>query len=457
MVNNEKDFDTRHNNESETISENSNASFSKKSEESDISNISEGIIIEPSDNNTYDGNETYTSHQNPDTTSTSIGANDIGKKFSSDISENVTTTTVVTEIKSVDISSVTETTYNSDSLTDLSKKESEPEDTSSIKTERIVNTKYDGCQVVLVSDDIYYIGYNYNSVTPYIFTLNSKDEIVNSAKLADDAGSINVKQLDDKIYVMYNTYSGYDTTGLYCKIFDKTLNLLGDYNLTAFSKDWIGQTTVNENNIFYVMKMKIYSIGYDGKDKKVIFDISNENCDANYINTIAANNDYIAFLLQDSNNEYYYGIVNLKTEETQIIKNNDVDSPQVYGDSIMWTGKASFDNSNEIKSSKKIIVFNNGQFRTVNTKTDYEVLKGACSLTNDGEVVTMEYSKAKYGLGAFYIRMYDKDGKCIKEFPANDFSASGILAGNQTIAYNFDYEDKTSHGIHVASTKLIEY
>lgn len=443
--------DTQHNTETKITSDSYLKSYAEKGKESNTSTIPDAE------------KDTYTARQSAGTTYDIVEKNDIEENTFSDSMKTVTTTSVAMKNKS-NTYSITEIICNSDiqvnsskKQVNSSKKKKQLKDLSNIKSERIINTKYDVCQAVLVSDDIYYIGYNHNEVTSYIFTLNSNDKIINSAKLANNAGSINVKQIDDKIYVVYRTYSKGVATGTYCKIFSKELNLLGDYNLSKFPMEWIGQISVNENNIFYTKGMKIYSVNYNGKNKKAIFDLSNENCNADYINTIAANNKYVAFVLQDSNNEYYYGVVDLKTGKSQIIKNNDIGDPKVYGESIMWTGSAGFDEKGVFSSSKKIIIFNNGKFRTINTKTDYEASNGACSLTSEGEVVTMEYSKSKYGLGVFCIRMYDVNGKCIKEFFANNSASSGILANDKIIAYNFDCDSKTSNKKIGGTVKLIEY
>ena len=455
--------DTQHNTETKIISDSYLKSYTEESEESNTSAIPEEITTVSSEYDTYAEKNTYTTRQSTETTFDIVEKNDIEENIFSDSTKTVTATSVAMENKT-DTYSINKTLCNSNfqvnsskKQVNSSKKKKQLEDLSSIKSERTINTKFDLCKAVLFSDDIYYIGYNHNAATSYIFTLNSKDKITNSAKLANNVGSTNVKQIDDKIYVVYRTYSEGVATGSYCKIFSKELNLLGEYNLSKFPMEWIGQISVNENNIFYTKGMKIYSINYNGKNKKAIFDLSNEKCDANYINTIAANNKYVAFVLQDPNNEYYYGVVDLKTGKSQIIKNNDIDDPKVYGESIMWTGRAGFDEKGVFSSSKKIIIFNNGQFRTINTKTDYEASNGSCSLTSEGEVVTMEYSKSKYGLGVFCIRIYDINGKCVKEFFANNSAASGILANNRIIAYNFDCDSKTSNKKIGGTTKLIEY
>ncbi len=455
--------DTQHNTETKITSDSYLKSYTEKGKESNTSTIPEEITSVSSGYDTYAEKDTYTARQSTGTTYDIVEKNDIEENIFSDSMKTVTTTSVAMENKS-NTYSITEIICNSDFQVNSSKKQinsskkkKQLKDLSSIKSERIINTKYDVCQAVLVSDDIYYIGYNHNAVTSYIFTLNSNDKIINSAKLANNAGSINVKQIDDKIYVIYRTYSKDVATGSYCKIFSKELNLLGDYNLSKFPMEWIGQISVNENNIFYTKGMKIYSVNYNGKNKKAIFDLSNENCNADYINTIAANNKYVAFVLQGPNNEYYYGVVDLKTGKSQIIKDNDIDDPKVYGESIMWTSRAGFDEKGVFSSSKKITIFNNGQFRTINTKTDYEASNGSCSLTSEGEVVTMEYSKSKYGLGVFCIRIYDVNGKCIKEFFANDSASSGILANDRIIAYNFDCDSKTSNKKIGGTVKLIEY
>lgn len=337
---------------------------------------------------------------------------------------------------------------------------------ANVKSEKVVSTKYDLCQVVLISDKIYYIGYDYDTISPSIFTLDNKNKIMGSAKLAVNAGNISVKQLDDKIYVTYNTMasSGVVKTGLYCKIFDKDLNLISEYNLKAFSTRFKNQTDINESKIFYVKDTKLYSVGFNGKNKKAILDLENENCDANYISAIAATNNYVAFTLQNSKNEYYYGVTDLTTGKSQIIKNNDIDCPQICGESIMWASKAGFkgNSSNVFESSRKITIFKDGQFKTIKTKTDIEAAYTFCNLTNSGEVVTLEFSESKYGEECVCVRMYDIKGKCIKEFVtelpnSKGYHTSSICADDGLIAINFRYENKKSNGGFIATTKLIEY
>lgn len=321
---------------------------------------------------------------------------------------------------------------------------------SDVKSKKNIYSGFDHCEAVLVIDDIYYIAYNYGGTSAKIVTLNESGDIVHSGELGYSA-NFYVTHFDDRIYVVYNKYKkDNNIKETYCKIFDVELNELASYNITAFSRD-PQYFAVNKNGIIYKKAAKVYSVDFDGKNKKVILDLAADCKGANSISALAANNDYAAFTAQ-GNGGWYYGVIDLKTNKAQIINDDKIFYPRVYGNYIMFPSQLlEWD-----KASGKIVVYNGNEFKTIEPKTQLESGKGYCAMTTDGKVITQEFSETKYGKENMCIRVYNENGKCLKEI----ITEKGFyLAGNnELIVYSFiDKNPKRDSRKTSYVTKIIEY
>ena len=148
-------------------------------------------------------------------------------------------------------------------------------DLAGIRSERTVCSKFDHCKAVLVSADIYYIAYNYGGVSAQIVTLDENGDVVQKGDLGYSA-DFYVTQLDDRIYVMYSTYTRDNIkTGTACKIFDTELNEIAEYDTAKFAKD-PQYMAVNKNGVIYSKSGKIYSADFDGKNKQVLLDLDKD-------------------------------------------------------------------------------------------------------------------------------------------------------------------------------------
>ncbi len=340
--------------------------------------------------------------------------------------------------------------YNSHQISTAAKNGKSKTNLLDIKSKKNIYSEFDYCEAVLVTDDIYYIAYNYGDASAKIVTLNGNGDIVHSGELGYSA-NFYVTYLDDRIYVVYNKYKkDNNAKETYCKIFDVELNEIASYNITSFSRN-PQYVAINKNGIIYIKINKVYSVGFDGKNKKVILDLTADCDGANSISSLAANNDYVAFTAQGYGG-WYYGVIDLKTNKAQIINDDTIFYPKVYGDYIMFPSRLlKWD-----KASGKIVVFNGSEFKTIEPKTQLESGQSYCVMTTDGKVITQEFSESKYGEENMCIRVYNENGKCLKEF----ITETGFyLAGNnELIVYSFIDKNpkrgsrKTSH-----VTKIIEY
>lgn len=335
---------------------------------------------------------------------------------------------------------------NSSETAAAAEREVRKSDMASIRSEKNVSSKFDNCKVVLVSDDIYYIAYNYGGESAKIVTLDENGNTVRSGDLGYSA-DFYVTQLDDKIYVVYNTFSkDKSIKGTCCKIFDAELNEVAVHDISAYSKtpQYVG---VNKNGIIYRKSGKLYYADFDGKNKKVLLDLAKDCSGADSITSVAANNDHAAFTLGGFGGRYY-GVADLKTGEIQMKNDNTVFYPEVHGDYIMFPSYLLDWN----KASGKVIVFNGSGFNTVETETQLESAQGYCTMTVDGRLITQEFSESKYGEKNMCVRIYSETGKCIKEI----ITEKGYYpAGkDKKVVYSFHNENNDSPYF---DTKIIEY
>lgn len=323
---------------------------------------------------------------------------------------------------------------------------------SHIKNKKNIYSEFDYCKAVLVSDEIYYIAYNYGGTSAQIVTLDGNGDVVYNGDLGYSA-NFYVTYIDERIYIIYNSFTKNNKkTGTYCKIFDMELNEVAGYDITAFSKD-PQYVAVNKNGIIYKKSSKVYSVGFNGKNKKVILDLSTDCKGATSISSLAANNDYAAFTAQGS--KWYYGVVDLKTNKAKIINDDKVFYPTVYGNYIMfpsWLGG----NATVDTASGNVIVFNSGKFKTIKPKTQLESGQGYCVMTTSGKLITQEFSETKYGEENMCIRVYNEDGNCLKEIiTEKGYYPAG---NNEIIVYCFfDKNKKRGNDQKTFISKIIEY
>lgn len=329
-------------------------------------------------------------------------------------------------------------------------KEVRKSDLAGIRSERTVCSKFDHCKAVLVSDEIYYIAYNYGGVSAQIVTLDENGDVVQKGDLGYSA-DFYVTQLDDRIYVMYSTYTRDNIkTGTACKIFDTELNEIAEYDTAKFAKD-PQYMAVNKNGVIYSKSGKIYSADFDGKNKRALLDLDKDCIGADSITSVAANNDYAAFTLGGFGGRYY-GVIDLKTGEIQMKNDNTVFYPEVHGDYIMFPSYLLEWN----KASGKVVVFDGSEFKTIEPEMQLESGQGYCTMTMDGRLITQEFSESKYGEENMCIRVYGKDGNRLKEI----ITETGYYpaGNNETIVYKL--RDQSSKGNNEKSSyvsKVIEY
>lgn len=448
----ETSVDLSNTQQTEITTEESETSYTEKTEESDISNIDEIFITDSFDYDTYDGNKAYTAQLTPETEITTVNAETkySGENDGSSSSQNVVTEAAITESNSS--SSITGTVTKSESESNM----------SNIKDEKIVYSEFDYCKAILISDEIYYLAYNHDSTIPQIVTLNENGYAVHSGALEANSADYYVTHLDDRIYIMYSTFAdGINKTGTGCKIFDMELNEIGRYDISSFTKD-PQYAAINENSIFYRKSGKVYSVGYDGKNKKVIWDLATDGGGATTISALAANNDYVAFTAQGPGGEngsttWYYGVIDLKTNKVQIINDDAIFYPEVFGDYIMFPSRLGSSGS-EITASGKVVIFNGSEFKTIYPKTQLESGQGYCAMSNGGKLLTQDFSESKYGEGNMCVRLYDENGKCIKEI-INEYGYYLVAGDNGIIAYSFldKNEKKSRQGKIIFVSKVIEY
>ena len=364
------------------------------------------------------------------------------------------------------------------------------------KGEREVKTNFKIAKAMLVSDDrVYYMGNNGDrNVT--VFSTDYEGNIKNSLEiksdLKDENGALStygdtMKQVGDYLYYFYTatpyidlnlpeTGEWVNITGVSqyyftpqsfkCLKLDKELNIIDEFELKDYVKGGQEQfVDVNSTKIAYVKSgKKIYTMNQDGSGKKLLYTVGDKGIDTYHVNSIAMNEDYIAFMAQGSRGTYttlkgsdgttiyqgdpdhiYCGIIDLKTGEVKLEEKDGAAFVKAYENIFTWT-----DNSNEPWSGKSgtIHTYDEKSFGSVKTKTSYEPYYH--TVDNDGRIIGCD-------LKTPCLNVYE-NGKLIKTVPISDngsehFGFVTFTANNGVAAYTYtDTKSGTT-----CKVKLIAY
>lgn len=380
---------------------------------------------------------------------------------------------------------------NSKSVTEAAEKKTEK--SAALKGEIKVKTDFKVTKAILVSDDrIYYIGNNRGrNVT--VFSTDHEGNIKNSleikSNLKDENGAFStygetMKQVGDYLYYFYTATPYFELnlpeTGEWvaipdgvvipkpqsfkCVKLDKELNIIDEYELKDYVKSAEEQfVDVNSTKIAYVKSgKKIYTVNHDGSGKKLLYTVGDNGIDTYHVNSIAMNEDYIAFMAQGSRGTYttikgsdgttiyqgdpdhtYCGIIDLKTGEVKLEEKDGAAFVKAYENIFTWN-----DSSKEPWSGKggTIYTYDEKSFGSVKTKTAYESYYH--TVDSDGRLIGCD-------LKTPCLNVYE-NGKLVKTVPISDSEYSGFVTftANNGVAA-FTYTD-TKSGT-TCKVKLIAY
>lgn len=316
---------------------------------------------------------------------------------------------------------------------------------SFISEEVQLQTDYDTLLARLVDDEgnIYFSAYNVGSnsqaLNLKILKMNTSGEIVASCDGRADV----IKQIGNKIYVFTERYDDDFKTkisGVKCRVYSKNLKLEKTYKLT-FAKS-CQFADVNSKKVCYLKGEKIYLSDLNGKNEKIICDFKSKELNGAFCQGVALTKKYAAFTAVKSVNNKrvtYCGAVDLETGELQLEEQPLLWLPKSFNETIIWNSNAS--GSGSVNSgSSQIVVFKDGSFSTVKTKTKLESLNAAIA-DSDGNIITTGYSS-----GEGFYRIY-AGGKS-KKVAYNDIyvcaaANCGILAHSYTVKIGNKYHVRT--------------
>lgn len=324
-----------------------------------------------------------------------------------------------------------------------------------------VKSDFDFTSAYLITDygQIYYLGYNYltdtnKDVRPYIFTMDKKGNVIHSAQLSFNWANIRFKQTGDNICVIYNKFENGEAKNLVCEKFDKELNNIGKYDLSAFKN-----CDMSDNKICYHNKDKIYICDLNGKNKKAIVDLSAYMTSTTIVSGLAINDKYVAYTLRETlstDQKFYYGYYSLRSGKGGIYKSDLVNGVKAFDDNMLYYSyvhQTPQKNTLKLEGSGKYIALINGKTSATKTFDSLEPTQGG-TITSDGKIITwMGNRGSKKITDGIYIRIYE-NGELISEKILKIDSILYFCANGGKIAVS--YEEKES-GKRTMKTKLIDY
>lgn len=341
------------------------------------------------------------------------------------------------------------------------------ESISAAVEESVVQSKYDYTKAILVSSsgEVYYLGFN-NTPSEYcIFTMNDSGNIDKSAKLSYDFANIKYKITGENICVLYNKVESGRIGSVVCDKFDNELNKIGTYDFSAMTSD-SQYIDVSDTKVCYCKGKRLFVCDYDGSHRKTLLNLKSDIKDVNYFMSIAINDKYAAFTAEGTNNGksfYRYGIVNIETGKKYIYSSDSISFCKSFGSNIVWYSgyqNVSFGDDDQRASGTGELQLLMGNRKTMlQTKTTGESMNICSVMTDDGQIVTYEADKNKYGEKEICIRIY-QNKECIKEFiqkiphSRNYLAITDFTANNGKIAIS--YSDKED-GNQVVKALLLEY
>ncbi|MDE7294745.1 MAG: hypothetical protein K2N72_10010 [Oscillospiraceae bacterium] len=348
-------------------------------------------------------------------------------------------------------------------------------------SDRIVDGGFDNCRVVLVTTEGEAIYYGYNNVkgNPFyttdstLFKLDGRGNISASYTFHDDNfRNSSIKQVGNNIAMIY------EKNGVNIQLLDNSLKPLKSYNYSKFSKHAQYMDISDKYFVYAKAQRCIYISGLDGKNQRLLFDGLKYEDEQLMINTVAVSGEYVLFGAKSyiGNSNSYYGIIDIKTGDVTVTKNNSIYTVGIYsfgstmtmGSITNISGTYSINGKvyGKITSDKKIYIWENGEMQTVNTESDNETL--SYTMTPGGDLITIDgsgykYAK-KYGDDFMVLRVY-KDGKCVKRVGIRCKGFAGMCAVNdhtviisecyQKDGQNKAYTDMTAEYINVS--RIIEF
>lgn len=319
-----------------------------------------------------------------------------------------------------------------------------------------LKSQYQKLVARLIDDEgnIYLEGYDYNynkmcAENYHIIKMNGKGEVLTSISGRGDE----FKQVGDKIYVMLergNEDWSAELSGLRCKVYSKDLKLEKTYD-TSVVKSW-QYADVNSKKMCYLKdEKKVYICDLDGKNKKLLYDLSKGKLKGTFCQGIAMTEDYVGIVAEkwtDTDRVTYCVAINIKTGKATVKENSRLWLPTAFGEKLVWNSNASGTGSMN-SGSKQIVYFDGKKFKTIKTDTAKEVLKKIIA-DNNGNFITGVNDK-----NGAYFRIYNGSKKSKEKQINTAYNGFVCFAANcGTIAYTYDEE---INGKNYAKTVLFSY
>lgn len=301
--------------------------------------------------------------------------------------------------------------------------------------------------------------------------LSSIDNSTNTVYYADvEKGQkpISVKEIGDKISAVYMADKSeqnetiFDAT-ICTKIvfYDMQLNKISEYNIESLQNKEIAvpfEFDYNDKILIHLNKDIInreclYEYNFTTGEDKVLMELNQDLTQYDFCSflNIALADDYIAFTLttSDQNNDEInmIGKCNLDGSNPEVKIEQGKCDVNVCNNAALWIDNFSSRSQN---SSGKLIIYNDGEYKTITTKTADESWKS--KLTNGGKTILSLETKYQNNEDSSTVRIYENNDM-LKEFTFDNgitVELENMFCLNNKLTVLYEEND-------IWKTKIIDY
>lgn len=324
-----------------------------------------------------------------------------------------------------------------------------------------VETPYKGTAEIADENGIvYYSGYDRANRRQVFYTLDENGEMkhsyavesyVNDKGEKTDAADSEIKQCGEDIYILYSEVCGSTVKENIVVRLDKELREIARYNVPKCDCF----DTNGEKIVYVKSRRNIYSMDMDGKNKKKLFTLGQDN-DLNNMNFLAVSGDHIGFKGIGSdpssprNSKEYCCFIDIKTGELTMKEQRSVQQLYSSNGRIVWyspewrdirdsynsEGEYSdtyFKKSTEYFKDGEAYILDSGEYRILKTQSPSE--PADLTIDSAGNVITHSYKNGRH------IFKFYRDGKLTDTYSANLKGYCGFTANNGVLTISYTGRD----------------
>lgn len=313
---------------------------------------------------------------------------------------------------------------------------------------------YDRCTPMAADSEgnIYFKGMNKDGKT-VIFKADRKGKLIAEASDGiSDHVDLSVKLSGDKVVVTYRENNGvnrFSPGGIKCRVYDTDLAAYEEYSSRSWGSDE-QLFDASASGFAWFRRSKLYISDNEGKNERVLADLSEKLPKNTSINGIALTEKYAAFSA-DGNNCDYIGYVDIDTGKVTVRKEDRTFIPRAFSEGIVWYSDVFPEDPEEsiyaehryFTGTGRICTLTSSGFCVTETESGRESLNGMSMPDSKGRLITMEADSRKYGDNRYCIRIYENGDVIGKFYADNPFAGqkgsglAGFTADGGAVAVNW--------------------